>query len=408
MFDINKIRDEFPMFKNNKSLIYFDNAATSFKPNTVIEEVNDYYSKYNCNIHRGDYDLSYKISKEYDDTRNTICRFINIDDPNCIVFTSGASASLNLIANGYGLKYLKQGDVILTTQAEHASNILPWFNVANKTGAQIKYIPMNEQGIIDLNAYEKLLSIGNVKLVSLAHVSNVLGIVNPIKKMSELAHKCGSLINIDGAQSVPHIKVDVKDLDLDFLSFSSHKMLGPSGVGVLYAKANLLEKMDTVNFGGGSNARFENDGSVILKEIPFRFESGTPCIEGVLGLRKAIEFLETIGMENVEKYDAKLTEYLLNKLASLENVTVYNKLSQCGIISFNINGIFAQDAASYLNKNGIAVRSGNHCAKILHNIIGVNETIRVSMYLYNTIEEIDRLVDVIKETTLEKCVESIL
>ena len=407
MFDVEKIRNDFPMIKNNKDLIYFDSSATSFKPQCVIDEIVNFYTTKNTNIHRGDYDLSFKVSKEYEDTRNVIAKFLNADDPRCIVYTNGSTSSLNTVAYGYGRKFLKEGDVILTTNAEHASNILPWFKTAEATKAEIRFIPLNNDGTFDLKKFEECFT-ENVKIVSLPHVSNVLGYVYPIKKICEIAHLHGAIVNVDGAQSVPHIKVDVKDLDVDFLSFSSHKMLGPAGIGILYGKYELLDKMDPLMYGGDSNARFNSQGDIILKNVPYKFESGTPCIEGVLGLNKAVSYLMEVGMVNIEEYTSELTEYFMDKLSKLDNVVVYNKESRSGIVTFNIKDVFAQDAASYFNKKGIAVRSGNHCAKILVDVLGVNETVRASMYLYNTKDEIDKFIEIIKDTTLEKCVDSVL
>lgn len=408
MFDVNKVREDFPMIQNNKDLIYFDSGATSFKPKCVIDEVVNYYSFYNSNIHRGDYDISLKASKEYDDTRKVVARFLNIDDPRCVVFTNGATSALNLVAYNFGEVFLKEGDVILTSEVEHASDILPWFIAAKKAKAKIEYIPLNDDATFNLDNYKDCFKNKNIKVVVLTHVSNVMGYIYPIKEITKIAHENGALVSVDGAQSVPHIKVDVKDLDVDFLSFSSHKMLGPAGIGVLYGKYDLLDKMEPMMYGGGSNARFYNDGNIILKKVPEKFESGTPCIEGVLGLSKAIEYLESLGMDNVEEYGRQLTKYFIDKLSKLDNVEVYNPKSEAGIVSFNMKGIFAQDAASYFNKCGIAVRSGNHCAKLLLNIINISESIRATFYVYNTFEEIDRFIEVIKDTTIEKCVDSIL
>jgi len=408
MFDVNKIRNDFPMFKNNPNLIYLDSAATSFKPQVVIDKVVEYYSKDNTNIHRGDYDLSYKISKEYDETRKVVANFIGAKDPKEIVFTSGASSSLNLVAYGYLLKHLKEDDVILTTLEEHASNILPLFRICELTKAKIEYIPLNEDGTFNLENYQKCFENKKVKFVSLAKVSNVLAYTNPIKEIVRIAHEHQALVNVDGAQSVPHMITNVVEDDVDFLSFSSHKMLGPSGIGVLYGKYELLEDLEPMFLGGGSNARFDKDGQIILKHAPEKFESGTFNIEGVLGLKAAIEYLSNIGMDNIEKHDHELADYFKNELNKLDNVVVYNKKASSSTVTFNVKGVFAQDAASYFNKNNIAVRSGNHCAKILHNVIGTNETIRASIYLYNTKEEIDKFVEVIKDTTIEKCVDSVL
>ena len=408
MFDVNRIRNDFPMFKNNPNLIYFDSAATSFKPQCVIDKVSEYYERFNTSIHRGDYDLSVSISKEYDDTREVVRHFLNAPDKKCIVFTNGASSSLNLVAYGWGQKYLKKGDVILTTEAEHASNILPWFKVAEVTGAIIKYIPLNDDATFNLDNYKKCFEDPNIKVVTMTQVSNVMGYVYPIKEISKIAHEHGAIVNVDGAQSVPHIKVDVSDLDVDFLSFSSHKMCGPAGIGVLYGKYELLQASDPFMLGGGSNARFDICGNILLKNAPDKFEAGTPDIEGVLGLNAAIKYLESIGMDNIENYGKELTKYFIDKLSKLDNVDIYNKESEAGIVTFNMKGIFAQDAASYFNKNSIAVRSGNHCAKILINVIGVSESIRASMYFYNTKQEVDKFIEIIKETTLEKCVDSVL
>ena len=408
MFDVEKIRNDFPMVRENPDLIYFDSSATSFKPQCVIDEVVWYYCKVNSNIHRGDYDISFEVSKEYDDIRERIARFINAERKECIIYTYGATSSLNTVAINFGRKFLHEDDVILTSLIEHASDILPWFKAAEESGARIKYIPFHDDATFDMEAYENCFRDENVKIVVLPQVSNVMGYIYPVKEIARIAHEHGAYVSIDGAQSVPHIKVDVQDLDIDFLSFSSHKMLGPAGVGILYGRYELLEQMDPIFYGGGSNARFYPDGSVILKNTPEKFEAGTPCIEGVLGMGKAVEYLESIGMDEVEQYGAMLGDYFIEKLDQLDNVEVYNRGTRAGIVAFNLKGIFAQDAASYFNKMGIAVRTGNHCAKMLEKIIGVSETIRASFYIYNTKEEIDRFADVIAETTLEKCVDSIL
>lgn len=408
MFDVKEIRKDFPMITNHPDLIYFDSGATSYKPQCVIDEVRNYYEFDNANIHRGDYDISFKVSKIYDETRNIVAGFINAPRKECIVYTYGATSSLNTVAINAGNILLKKGDVILTSEVEHASDILPWFIAAEKSGAQIRYIPFNEHALMDLKDYEECFKDGKVKIVALPYVSNVMGYIYPIREICKIAHKYGALVSIDGAQGVPHLKIDVQDLDIDFLSFSSHKMLGPAGIGVLYGKYDLLEQMDPIFYGGGSNARFYEDGRIILQKTPEKFEAGTPCIEGVLGLRKAIEYLESIGMDNVMEYGIELSEYFIEKLEKLDNVEIYNKGSQSGIVTFNIKDIFAQDAASYFNKMGISVRTGNHCAKLLQNVIHVNETIRASLYIYNTKEEIDRFIDVIKDTTIEKCVDSVL
>ncbi len=405
MYDVLKVRNDFPMIQTLKErhMIYLDSAATSFKPQCVIDKVNEYYTKENANIHRGDYDLSFEVSDEYENARKTCAKFLNAKKWEEIVFTNGASSALNLVAYGYGQKFLKEGDVILSTEAEHASNILPWFKVSEVTGAKIEYIALNHDGTFDIESFKKAMHEG-VKVVTLAHVSNVLGYIMPIKEITKIAHEYGAVVVVDGAQSVPHLKTDVCDLDMDFLCFSSHKMLGPSGVGVLYGKYELLDQMDPFMLGGGSNARFDICGNILLKNPPFKFEAGTPCVEGVLGFKRALEYLMDLGMDNVQKYGHELHAYFMERMKELDNVEVYNPHAQTSIVTFNVKNIFAQDVAAYLNKMGIACRSGNHCAKILLNVIGASETIRASVYLYNTKEEIDYLIETLKGVTLEKCI----
>lgn len=400
------VRKDFPIITNNKDLIYFDSGATTFKPKCVIDAVVNFYEFNTCNIHRGDYDMSFEVSRKYDNTRKKVAKFLNAKRSEEIIFTSGATSSLNIAIYGMS-SVLKKGDTILTTYLEHASNILPLFKIAKEKEVNIKYIPLNEDGSFNIDNYVKCFD-SSVKMVVLTYVSNVLGYINPIKEICDIAHKHNALVLVDGAQGVPHLKVDVTDLDLDFISFSAHKMLGPSGIGVLYGKYDLLKQMSPVFYGGGANARFDKDGNVILKEVPEVFEAGTPNIEGVLGLSSAIDYLNSLGMENIEKYDNYLIKYMMDKITKLDNVTVYNKNADVAICSFNVNGIFAQDVGSYLNKNHIAVRTGNQCAKILHNVTGNDQIIRASMYLYNTTEEIDRFVDVIKDCTIEKCIGAII
>lgn len=408
MLDIKTIRNDFPMLKNNPDIVYFDSAATSLKPQCVIDAVNNYYTRYTSNIHRGDYDISFVTSKAYEDTRKLIKEFINAEDEKEIVFTSGDTESLNTVCYGYMETHLKKGDVILSTQLEHASSILPLYRVCEKTGAEFKFIDLNENGSFNLDKYIDCFTKYNVKFINLTYVSNVLGYINPIKEIVKIAHEHNALVCVDGAQAVPHIKVDMKDLDVDFFTFSGHKMIGPSGIGVLYGKLNLLDETEPLMLGGGANARFDNCGNIILKKSPYKFEAGTPNIEGVLGLGKAVTYLKEVGMDNIHEYDKSLVEYAIDELSKLDNVVIYNLDSKASLVTFNVKGVFAQDAATYLNKNGICVRSGNHCAKILHNIIDATETIRASIYFYNTKEEIDKFVEVVKNTTLENCIGAVI
>ena len=407
MLDVMKIREDFPILSNS-DVCYFDSGATSLKPKAVIDAVTNFYTGYTANIHRGDYDTSVYVSNKYEETRNKVRNFINAQDAREIVFTAGATASLNMVAYGLGIDKLKKGDVILLTKLEHASSILPWYRVAEKTGAVIRFVPLNDDGIFDLEKYEDCFKQNDVKIVCLSFVSNVLGYVNPIKEICTIAHKYGAIVNVDGAQAVPHIKVDVQDLDVDLLSFSAHKMCGPSGLGILYGKLSILDSMDPYMYGGGANARFDNCGNILLKKTPAKFEAGTPNVEGVLGLGAAIDYLQGIGMEEIASYEHQLCGYLIEELKKLPNVEIYNPNGETSVVAFNIKGIFAQDAAAYFNRRKIAVRTGNHCAKILVDIIGVNETIRASLAFYNTREEVDHFISVIKETTLEKCVEAVL
>lgn len=401
MLDVQKIRKDFPMIQNNLDLIYFDSAATSLKPQCVIDAVNDFYTKHTSNVHRGDYAIAALNDKLYDGTRNSVAKLINCD-PSEVIYTHNVSHSLNQVV--YGLEHeLKKGDTVLITLAEHASNVLPWFYLKEKVGINIEYIPTDAEANIDLDAFQKCMHEG-VKIVSVAQVTNVLGSIQPIKQMSKIAHEVGAYMVIDGAQAVPHMKVDVKDLDVDFYGFSAHKMCGPGGVGILYGKKELLEKMDPVFYGGDMNARFNKDGEMILKDSPIKFEAGTPNIEGVIGTGVACEYLLSIGMDNIHEYEKEIRAYAIGKLSELDNIEIINPNNEYGPIDFNAKGVFAQDAAGFLASKNIAVRSGNHCAKILHNIIGTDQSIRASLYFYNTKEEIDRFVEACKEITLENCV----
>lgn len=394
MFDVNQVRDDFPMLKkemHGHPLIYLDNGATTLKPQSVIDSVVEYLTSYSGNAHRGDYDLSHQVDEEFEKARHKVAEFINCDDRE-VVFTSGSTDSLNMVAFGFGRKILNEGDEILISVAEHASNTLPWFQICEEKGCALKYIDLDEKGRITLENVKKAIT-DKTKIIALAHVTNVLGFVVPIKEIAKLAHERGIYLVVDGAQSVPHLKTDVKDLDADFLAFSGHKMCGPTGIGVLYGKYDLLCETDAMRLGGGSNSRYNSCGEVTLKKPPYKFEAGTPHIEGTIGLGAAIDYINKIGIENITKYERELRAYCIERMKELDNVEVYNPDST-GAVAFNIKGVFSQDAASLFNTYGIAVRAGQHCAKILDEFLNVTNTLRVSFYFYNTKEEIDQFIEV--------------
>ena len=397
--DINKIRQDFTMLSSNKKmqghdLVYFDNAATSLKPKSVLDSIAKYYEEYTSNSHRGDYDLEYEVDVAIDRTRESVARLINCDADE-VVFTSGTTMSLNMVAYAYAMEYLNKEDEIIISEVEHASNILPWYKVREVTGCSIKFVPLDENYKVTKENLLKVIS-NKTKIVSLAHISNVIGEEIDVKELAKVIHSFGALFVVDGAQSVPHKKIDVKDLDCDFLAFSAHKMLGPTGVGVLYAKKELLEKMDTYQVGGGMNETFKTNFEVVPHKAPTKFEGGTMNIEGIIAFNEAIKYLENIGLDNIEKRELELKAYAIKKLEELDNVVIYNKHSNSGIITFNIKDVFAQDAATYFNSQGIAVRSGQHCAKLLNDKLGTVATVRASLYFYNTEEEIDKFVEACK------------
>lgn len=374
-----------------KSLIYFDNAATTFKPNQVINSVIDYYSNYTANAHRGDYDISYEVDTKYEGVRKKVKEFINAKKDEEIVFTSGTTQSLNMIVNGFFKDYLNDGDEVLLTKAEHASNILPWFNI--EKDIKIKYIELDNELVTLDNVIKSITP--NTKVISLAHITNVIGDERPIKEITDYAHKHNILVVLDAAQSAPHVKIDVENLGVDFMGFSGHKMCGPTGIGVLYGKYELLNKLNPQNVGGGMNNDFESNMTYRYKELPYRLEAGTPNIEGVIGLGSAIDYINSIGINNIEYYVSNLRSYAIDKLSKLKNIDIYNKDIKSSTIIFNVRGVHSQDTSTYLNKHGICVRAGNHCAKILKDEIGVTNTCRISLYFYNTKEDIDKLVEVL-------------
>ncbi len=396
-----ELRNDFPIFRkkiNGKDLVYLDNASTTQKPYSVIDSITDFYSNYNSNIHRAVYQLAEEATKMYEQSREKIANFINAR-PEEIIFTRNTTESINLIAHSWARLNLKKDDGVAITEIEHHSNIVPWQILSQEIGTRLEYVGIDENGFLDLEHMIELISSKKIKLVSLSHMSNVLGTIVPIEKIIRIAHENGIPVIVDGAQSVPHMPVNVKNMDCDFLVFSAHKMLGPTGVGVLYAKKEHLDKMKPF-LGGGDMIKEVFKFHTDYNEVPYKFEAGTPNIADVVGFGAAIEYLEKIGMENIRKHEIYLTDYALESMLSLKYVTIYGPRDpneRGGVISFNIADIHPHDLATIMNNHGIAIRSGHHCAQVLMQRLDVPATSRASFYIYNTKEEIDRFVNAIKE-----------
>ena len=388
-------RDDFPAIDNN--LIYFDNSATSLKPKCVIDKMIEYYSKYTSNIHRGDYNNAIRTNKEYDEAREVVKNFIHAKSMEEIVFTSGTTDSLNTIVFGYFKNILNKDDEVLITKSEHASNVLPWFVLEKMGKCTIKYIPLNENHEVTLENVKKSIN-KNTKVISIAHVSNVIGDIRDIEGIGKIAKDNNLYFVVDAAQSVSHINIDVIKSNISFLAFSGHKMCGPTGVGVLYGKNEYLKNLVPLKYGGGMNESFDSDKSYILKNYPTNLEAGTPPIAEVIGLKEAINYVTSIGVENIHKHELELKKYLISRIENMDNIIIYNKDTESGIVTFNIKDVFAQDTSIYLNTYGIAIRAGNHCAKILKDEIGIKNTCRISFYIYNTFEEVDKLVEALKNS----------
>ena len=388
-------REDFVML--DQDIVYFDNGATTLKPKRVVDSLVNYYTKHTSNIHRGDYDAAVVTNDLYDSTREVVKNFINCNDSNEVVFTSGTTMSINMVVFGFMKKHLHKGDEVLLTKSEHASNVLPWIRLSEEIGIVIKYMDLDDDYSLSVDSIKKSIT-DKTKVISIAHVTNVIGDVRDIESIGKICKDNNIYFCVDGAQSVPHMKVDFVKSNIDFLSFSGHKMCGPTGVGVLVGKSNLLNEMDTLFYGGGMNQFFEEDGSYELKEVPVKFEAGTPPIAEVIGLREAILYLESIGLDKIHEHEMMLKKKLVSELEKIDNIILYNKNSDSGILSFNIDGVFAQDSSIYLNHYNIYVRAGNHCAKLLKDVMGVKNTVRVSMYLYNSLEDVEKLVDALKNS----------
>lgn len=386
-------RDDFSILESN--IIYFDNGATTFKPNYVIDSICDYYRKYTANAHRGDYSNSLKVDKIYEQTREKVKNFINAKDSSEIIFTKGTTDSLNIIVSGFMKNYLQENDEVIITKSEHASNMLPWLELEKQLGIKIKYIDLDENYEVNISNLLNCIN-KNTKVISLAHITNVIGDVRPIEKIGKICKENNIIFIVDAAQSIGHLKMDVQTSNIDFLAFSSHKMLGPTGVGVLYGRYELLNELYPTQFGGGMNIKFDSVGNIEYKELPSRLEAGTPNIAGVIGLGAAIDYINNLGIDKIHSHEIALKKYAIKKLEQIPGIEVYNKHSNSGIIIFNIENIFSQDTALFLDHYNICVRAGSHCAKTLKEELGIKNTCRISFYLYNTVEEIDRLIEVLK------------
>lgn len=398
--DVEVFRKDFSILDqivNDEPLVYLDNAATTQKPTQVLEAIAAYYEKDNANVHRGVHTLAERATAAYEAARERVRSFIHAASTKEVLFTRGTTTGLNWVAR-YAESVLQPGDEVLISVMEHHSNIIPWQEACKKTGARLIYAYLKD-GMLDLADFRSKLT-EKTRFVALAHVSNVLGVVNPIKEIAELVHQTNALLVVDGAQSVPHMKIDVQDLDVDFFAFSGHKMLGPTGIGVLYGKEELLEQMSPVEF-GGEMIDFVYEQEATWKELPWKFEAGTPNIVGAIGLAAAIDYLDKIGMETVHQYEQELIAYVFPKLQAVEGLTIYGSedlTQRSGVISFNLAGLHPHDVATALDYEGVAVRAGHHCAQPLLSYLGVAATVRASFYLYNTKADCDKLVEALQKT----------
>ena len=385
-------KEDFPIFKN-RDIAYLDSGATAQKPQIVIDAINNFYDKFNANPHRGAYTLSVEATAVYEDTREKIAKFINAKHPEEIIFSKNASESLNLLAYSYGLDNLKNGDDVVISIMEHHSNLVPWQFVTQKTGSELKYMYINDEFELSKEEIESKIT-DNTKIVGITHVSNVLGTINNVKEIIKYAHKKGAVVIVDASQSIPHMKIDVQDLDADFLAFSGHKMFAPLGIGVLYGKRELLNKMNPFLM-GGDMIEYVHEQKTTFAPLPNKFEAGTQNVEGVVGLGAAIDYINSIGYDKIQEHDREIVEYAREKLSKLDYLDIYmtpNAKNHSAVISFNIKGVHPHDVASILDSENVCVRSGNHCAQPLMRFLGIDSTCRASFYIYNTKEDVDRLV----------------
>ncbi|MBF8807487.1 MAG: cysteine desulfurase [Enterococcus lacertideformus] len=399
---VEKIRKDFPILfqqVNDEPLVYLDNAATTQKPKAVIEALKKYYEQDNANVHRGVHTLAERATVEYEESREKVRNFIHAQETAEVLFTRGTTTSLNWVARSFVEGFIQAGDEIILSYMEHHSNVIPWQQLAKKTGAKLKYINLTTDGFLDMKQAKNLIT-SKTKILAIAHVSNVLGVINPIKELGEMVHAQGGVLVVDGAQSAPHMKIDVQELNCDFFAFSGHKMCGPTGIGVLYGKRKWLEQMDPVEF-GGEMIDFVTLYDSTWKELPWKFEAGTPNIAGAIALGQAIDYLEVIGLDNVHRYEEELVAYVLPKLQAIEGLTIYvpqNPAYRTGVVAFNLDGLHPHDVATALDMEGVAVRAGHHCAQPLLKYLDISSTVRASFYFYNTKQDADRLVEAILAT----------
>jgi len=388
----NPWRKDFPQI--NKGNIYFDTAATSLKPFSVIDAVEDYNRNLSANIHRGMYATAVKTTELYENTREIVAKFINAEVDE-IIYTRGTTTGLNMVASVYGLANINAGDEIIVSELEHHSSFLPWQNVAKKTGAILKYVPLNEEGRITVEAFKSVLN-KNTKIVALTYVSNVMGYITPIKEIIELAHQYEAIVIVDAAQAIQHLKIDVKELDCDFLAFSGHKMLGPTGVGILFGKQEIISKCEPFEYGGDMNEDVGKDFST-WKTGPQKFEAGTMPIAEIIGLAEAIKYIEKIGLKKIHEHVTKIHRYALAQIKQIPGVKIYNETADTGIISFNLDNVPSHDAITFFAEKGVSLRAGQHCAKLICDWLGIYSCLRASLYIYNTYKDIDVLIITIKE-----------
>ena len=395
MYDVEEIRRDFPILGrriNYKKLVYLDSAATSQKPRQVLHALSEYYEEHNANIHRGVHRLAEEATAAYEGARGKVARFLGAPDTTGLIFTRGTTESINLVAHAWGRKALREGDEILLTEAEHHSNLVPWQLAARATGAKLHFIPIREDGTLDMEEAGRLIG-PRTKLVGCIHASNVLATINPVGKLARMAHEAGALMLVDGAQSAPHLPVDVEALGCDFFTCSGHKMLGPTGVGALWGRPEILEEMDPF-LGGGEMIREVHLDHSTYNDLPYKFEAGTMNIAQAVGLGAAVDYLDKLGMENVREHERRLGEYAYRRLSELGGVTIYGpKEDRTGLVSFSLPDLHPHDISQLLNEEGVAIRSGHHCAQPLMRRLGVTATARASFYLYNTEEEVDALVE---------------